>query len=133
MSLREKVRLAMEIVLAYVKARWYLWRRPLPDVVARLRRVEPRIPVRDPLLGDQGVRLGRAVTRTLRPLPTDSRCLVRSLVLLRLLARRGVSAAVVIAARPAQTDQFGAHAWVEVGGTPVLPPAGSDYGRLVTL
>ena len=36
-------------------------------------------------------RLGRAVMRTLDPLPLDSRCLVRSLVLTTLLARRGVA------------------------------------------
>jgi hypothetical protein len=39
----------------------------------------------------------------------------------------------VIAARPGEADDLTAHAWVEVGGQPVLPPADADYGRLVTL
>ena len=42
------------------------------------------------------VRLGRAIGRTLSILPFDSRCLVRSLVLAELLARRGIDSRVVI-------------------------------------
>ena len=46
------------------------------------------------------VRLGRAVTRTLPLLPSDSRCLMRSLVLTSVLARRGLPSTVVIASGP---------------------------------
>jgi hypothetical protein len=77
--------------------------------------------------------LARAVVRTLEAHPVDSRCLMRSLVLLRVLARRGVSGELVIAVRPEVSDTLGAHAWVEVRGEPLLAPAGSEHGRLVTL
>jgi hypothetical protein len=79
----------------------------------------------------EAARLGRAVVRTLRLVPGDTRCLRRSLVLIQLLAKRGIPARLVIAAR---TDpDFLAHAWVEYDGEPVLSPAGDSYGRLVEL
>jgi hypothetical protein len=59
---------------------------------------------------------------------------MRSLVLLSLLARRGGSAQLVIAARPAgEQIPFEAHAWVELRGRPLLAPAADDHGRLLTL
>ena len=76
-------------------------------------------------------RLGNAVVRTLALVPGDTRCLRRSLVVVRLLARRGISGRLVIAAR-ADPD-FLAHAWVEHCGEPVLAPADSTFGRLVEL
>ena len=80
-----------------------------------------------------GRRLGAAVVRTLTPLPVDSRCLMRSLVLLRVLATRGVQGSLVIAVRPGEGLKLAAHAWVEADGRPLLVPAGADHGRLVTL
>jgi hypothetical protein len=132
MSKPAKARLATEILAAYVATRWYLRQATLPGVVTRLRQVTSS-GLDLPLRGDQAPRLGRAVSRTLGRLPADSRCLVRSLVLVRLLARRGVSSELVIAACPEASEGFAAHAWVEVGGRPVLPPAGPPYGRLLTL
>ena len=82
---------------------------------------------------DDGARLAAAVVRTLEPLPVDSRCLMRSLVLLRVLSRRGVAGSLVIAVRPEERDRLDAHAWVEVAGRPLLAPAGMQDGRLVTL
>lgn len=131
MSRVAKARLAGEILLAYATARWHLSRQPLPEAVNRLRGVE-RSQTNAPGRA-QSARLGRAVTRTLSPLPADTRCLLRSLVLVRVLARRGGRPALVIAARPGERTELDAHAWVEVEGQPVLPPASSDYGRLVTL
>jgi len=84
-------------------------------------------------LDDQltGIRLGRAVGRTLGAVPADARCLVRSLVLVEMLARRGIDAAFVLGVR---TDgDFEAHAWVEKGGVPLLPPFEGKYERLVEL
>jgi hypothetical protein len=78
-----------------------------------------------------GARLGRAVTRVLGPLPADSRCLMTSLVLCRLLARRGAAASLVIGVRGGSS--FGAHAWVELDGHPLLPPNEGEFERLVTL
>ena len=42
------------------------------------------------------VRLGAIVQRVTGPLPTDSRCLVQSLVLLRLLTRRSIDTVIVL-------------------------------------
>jgi hypothetical protein len=129
MNLLHKARLAGEILADYVAVRRELRHHSLPAVVAALRSGGPP---RRPLPADGG-RLARAVVRTLEPLPLDSRCLMRSLVLLRVLARRGVSGQLVIAVRPQERDQLNAHAWVEVRGQPLLDPAGQDHGRLVTL
>ena len=133
MTTTVKARLAVEIFASYVAARWYLRQTTLPSVLARLRQVDGRR-ADLPLPADQGSRLGHAVGRTLARIPGDSRCLVRSLVLVRLLARRGVASALVIAACPqTEADDFTAHAWVEVSGRPVLPPGGPGYGRLISL
>jgi hypothetical protein len=78
-----------------------------------------------------GARLGKAVTRVLAPLPLDSGCLRLSLVLCTLLARRGIASSVVIGVKGGTA--FGAHAWVEVDGQPVLPPVHDEFERLVEL
>jgi hypothetical protein len=77
------------------------------------------------------VRLGYAVGRTLGVLPTDSRCLVQSLVLSRLLAVRGIPSTLVIGAH--SRPDFAAHAWVEYDGRPVLPRQGFHESRLLEL
>ncbi len=80
---------------------------------------------------ERAARLGRAVVRMLSLLPGDTRCLVRSLVLTRLLARRGIPARLVIGARTAPA--FLAHAWVECDGVAVLDPGDGSFARLVEL
>ena len=75
------------------------------------------------------LRLGRAVVKTLRLLPTDSRCLIRSLVLSRILSRRAIPHTLVIGVR--NDPEFMAHAWVEHEGYPVLPAG--NYTRLTEL
>jgi hypothetical protein len=134
MRLSSKAWLAGEILLAYGRVRWMLRREQLPRVVAILRR-PPRIVRRHPLPDAEhdGRRLGAAVIRTLQPLPADSRCLMRSLVLLRLLASRGANGSLVISVRPSDELQLVAHAWVELHGMPLLAPGGPDHGRLVSL
>ena len=126
-----RAQLATEIVIAYLRAQRELRRAPITGVVERLR--STRHPPPAPGAGGLGeaLRLGRAVSRTLRLLPGDTRCLRRSLVLLQLLTRRGITARLVIAAR---TDpDFLAHAWVEHAGVPVLSAADDSFGRLVEL
>jgi hypothetical protein len=128
---REKAALAVEILGAYSRARWLLWRTDLPSTLAALRAVDARSPS-DPAEADRtGVRLGEAVGKTLRHLPFDSRCLMRSLVLTSLLARRGVAASFIIAVKP--ESEFIAHAWVERAGVPLLEPAGPAFARIVEL
>jgi hypothetical protein len=132
-----KGRLAGEIVASYVRVRWLLRRGGLPATVDALRGGENRAASRRPpdrAAHVTGIFLGRAVARTLRLLPADSRCLMRSLVLTSLLARRGIASSLVIAVRPA--GDFAAHAWVEYEGRPLLPtglsPSGtSPFERLV--
>lgn len=131
MTTAARIRLATEILVDYVAIRWRLGRQALPEVLRALRGTPRR---RNAVPGpDDHARLAGAVVRTLEPLPLDSRCLMRSLVLLRLLARRGVSGVLVIAVRPGERAQLDAHAWVEVADEPVLAPASPDHGRLVTL
>jgi len=131
-SLAEKRQLAAEIAAAYVRVRWLLWRTgsDVPRTVERLRAVEP---VGDPPGGEEadraGLRLGRAVARGLSRLPFDSRCLMRSLVLLSLLARRGIHSTLVIAVRPGPT--FESHAWVERDSVPLLHRGHPDLRRIL--
>jgi hypothetical protein len=123
-----RVRLAAEVVATYALVRWLLWRHDIVHVVTALRagtddRLEPVAARR------LATRLGRPVTRTLRVLPADSRCLVRSLVVLRMMARRGARCELSIGARSG--SEFEAHAWVEHDGEPVLPTLG--YAPLTTI
>lgn len=128
---RERVRLIAEILSAYAYARRALRRGPIEATVAALRAESSPPPI--PTIADrvEAHRLGRAVGRTLRLLPGDTRCLTRSLVLTRLLARRAIAARLVIGART--EPRFLAHAWVECDGEPVLPPGEENFGRLVEL
>lgn len=128
----ERVRLSAEIVSAYVHARRVLRRAPIESVVAELRSQRSDRSPPSPLGSlDEARRLGWAVTRALALLPGDTRCLARSLVLTRLLARRGIPAKLVIGARA--EPAFLAHAWVEHDGDPVLAPGDTSFGRLVEL
>jgi hypothetical protein len=72
------------------------------------------------------------VVLTLNRLPADARCLAQSLVLTRLLAVRGVETTFVIGVSE-PGEAFGAHAWVERKGRPLLPVGGSAERRLVEL
>jgi hypothetical protein len=123
-----KARLVGEIVATYVLVRVVLRRRGLRGALDRLRDA-PVTCDRSPVTPAR--RLGRVVTRTLEPLPADTRCLMRSLVLTRVLARRGIDTRLVIGVHPG--ERFAAHAWVEHDGAALLPTGGSDFDELVTL
>jgi hypothetical protein len=131
LSQTERIQLAAEILAAYIHARRALRRAPIATVVTSLRSesLHSIAPTADTL--EEARRLGHAVIRTLVLVPGDTRCLARSLVLTRLLARRGISAKLVIGTRPA--PDFLAHAWVEHAGNPVLLPGDGSFGRLVEL
>jgi hypothetical protein len=136
LSVWGKLWLSGEVLATYCQVRWWMRGQRIEDVVARLRKghgpgPSPGIEAPAEDLADQrlgALRLGRAVSRTVRLLPTDSRCLVRSLVLTRLLGRRGVPSSLVIGVM--SEPQFAAHAWVEHGGAPLLSP-GTGFQRLV--
>jgi len=140
-----KLSLVCEIAVTYVITRWTLPRGDLRDVTSASRAalrgapggaqpdpsaVSPREVVASPS-GAIALHLGRAVARTLRRVPTDSRCLVQSLVLTRLLSARGIPSTLVIGAH--SNPDFTAHAWVEYGGVPILPHWGYRDSRLLEL
>ncbi len=127
----QRVALAAEIVAAYARARRALRRAPIAAVIADLRSEAPADLQAGAITYSEALRLGYAVTRTLTLMPGDTRCLARSLVLTKLLARRGIPSKLIIGAR---TDpDFLAHAWVECDGQPVLAPGDETFGRLVEL
>ncbi len=116
-----RARLLVEVVATYVRVRRLLAGHDIARVVTLLRdgegdRLAPETAQR--LAG----RLARPLVRTLGPLPVDSRCLMRSLVLIRMMARRGARCELAIGAQSGAT--FAAHAWVEHAGRPVLPTYG---------
>ena len=131
----QKPLLVAEILLTYATMRWRMRRGDVRKVVESTRAgaVSRRqvLSHGSPEAWLVARRLGNAVEKTLRMLPADSRCLIRSLVLARLLSVRSIPNTVVIGAH---TDQsFAAHAWVEQGGRPVLPPQGFFESRLLEL
>ena len=115
-----KARLIIEIVVTYVPALRLLRTSDLNAMVKAARdvRATPE-PVDRQNERDLALRLGFIVARVLEPLPSDSRCLVRSLVLLRMLTRRSIPASLVIGVKTG--PPFEAHAWIEHDGLPVLP------------
>ena len=128
-TLSEKLGIAFEILTGYVRVRWLLWRHDLPTVARTLRGPPSRMrPGGDLRRQAMGVRLGKAVERTLHFVPFDSRCLVRSLVLTSMLARRGIDSVVVIGV--GLEPNFSAHAWVESEGIKLLPALEEQHSRL---
>ena len=63
--------------------------------------------------------LGRLVNIAARYGPIRAACLVRSLVLIRMLSGRGVTGTLQIGVRKGAASQLDAHAWVEYEGIPV--------------
>jgi transglutaminase superfamily protein len=123
--------LASEIVMTYVNVRRLLRRHTLPETVEALRAGGPAARRNDEATLALGRHLAWATVRTITILPFDSRCLMRSLVLTRLLSRRGLGSTFVLSAAPGR--QLQAHAWVEHSGEPLLEPAGADHEHLVRL
>jgi hypothetical protein len=125
--------LAAEVLLTYVRARRAMREQDLRRVVHGMRaHPAARALARDTDARSVAGLVGRAVQRTLAPLPADTRCLTQALVVTAMLARRDIPSTLVIAVR-APGDTFGAHAWVELGGSPLLPPASDGYARLIEL
>lgn len=119
--------LVAEILGFYCWVQIWVRRRRLPTLAAQLRTpVGPALAA--PAHPAAPYRLAWAVERVLKPLPSDSRCLVNSLVLVGLLARRSLASRLVIGVR--EGGEFGAHAWVEYEGKPLLSAETTAYGRI---
>lgn len=125
--------LVFEVLGVYARVRWLVLRRGPIGAASILRSGLREHAAADPdgLRVLRSLLFGRAVTRVLTLLPTDSRCLMRALVLTGMLARRGVFTKIVIGVRP--SPGFAAHAWVEVEGTPLVPGDDSNYRRLTEI
>lgn len=124
------MRLAFDVLTMYVRVRRRMARTKDVRALVALARDSPCVPAGQPAerAPTEMLRLSRAVQIVLRRVPMRSPCLVQSLVLLELLARRDVEATLVIGAVAA--GGFKAHAWVEVDGRAMLPPAGFGAHRL---
>jgi hypothetical protein len=115
-----KVRLGVEVLVTYVPLLRLLRSSDVGLMTRACRGARPVGSVVETADSrDLALRLGFVVGRVLEPLPSDSRCLIRALVLLRMLARRGIAADLVIGVKPG--PPFEAHAWLEHDGLPVLP------------
>jgi Transglutaminase-like superfamily len=126
----EKLVLVAEILATYVRVRALLWRHDLPLVVSKLRELGADATAPAESVEWEWFRYGNATVRVLEALPADARCLMRSLALMTVLARRGISSTVVIGVRTA--DGFAAHAWIERDEKALLWP-GEGYERLLEL
>jgi hypothetical protein len=130
----QRFAMAFEILTEYLRVRWLLRRSDFRTAVTRLRatRRSTALEVLEPGTRKAehiGARLGRLVWKTLRLLPTDSRCLMQALVLTAVLARRGLDGDLIIGVK---TDpEFEAHAWIEHRGAALLPHEDYSDTRLV--
>ena len=131
-GLVDRLRLAAEVVATYGRVRMTMRGLDPESAVDTLRRGArrgtPTDVSEDPLVASW--RLAQATQKTLMRLPSDSRCLFRSLTLMCMLERRRIDGTLVIAVRP---RPFAAHAWIEVEGSGVLPVADPGYERLAEL
>jgi hypothetical protein len=132
LSLRRRACLGLEVLSTYMRVRWVMRDDDASRAVRHLRLTAGghTMDLDDGVEQVAAWRLAHAMSRVLRLLPSDSRCLFRSLTLMCMLERRGIPQTLVIAARP---SPFAAHAWIEVGGKALLPGADHGYERLVEL
>lgn len=133
LTLFEKLRLILEILNIYTLTRWRL----SSSDVEILNEI-PSPPSRRTAVVPSGqtaavaIRLGEVVTQTLARIPKDARCLIRAIVLLRVLSRRGIGARLVIGVNH-EDEPFTAHAWVEHRGIALLDQGGERFARLLEI
>jgi len=127
-----RARLVCEVVVTYLRVCWVMRADDAERAVDRLRGHPDAAAAMENHESDllAAWRLSRAVVKVLDRLPSDSRCLFRSLTLLTMLQRRQLAQTLVIAVR---ARPFAAHAWIEVAGEAILPAAEPGYERLLEL
>jgi hypothetical protein len=106
-----RLSLGAEIVWTALRVRRLVRRNDLPAAVASCRGDE-RQAVSE-LSHGEVVRVGRAVRQVVGMLPGDSSPLVSSLVVIAMLARRGIDTSLVIGVR--EDTSLPPQAWVELG------------------
>jgi hypothetical protein len=123
LSILDKAVLLARVWLIAVRVQIALRRRPLAEVAATLGQPTGETHASAALLS-------RAVSRGLRIGSWQPRCLIRGLVLYRLLRAQGDAAELVIGL-PTRPTTHEAHAWVELAGRDVGPaPGGAGYLEL---
>ncbi len=130
---RQRLLLGAEILTTYCRVRLRLLRDQFPVALAAIRDAGSSTPqpFDSTVTYLRAARLARAVQRTLRLVPADARCLMQSLVLTSILARRGIETKLVLAVKGGQ--EFEAHAWVQYGAQPLLPDSQGVYQVLAEL
>ncbi len=101
------------LMLVAIGLRWM----PLKTLLRHLPR--PRRFSRQYLDPERGRRVAWALNAAARRFPGFQNCLVQALAVHILLLRRGVASVLRIGA-PVQAEAFAAHAWIEVGGRPLI-------------
>lgn len=113
-------RLALRVMIAFVRVCLTVRRTPLPEAVTRLAgSTRPQLAAHP----ESPARLSGAIHRTLRLGKRRPRCLHSALVLLSLL-RAQDQPAVLVVGLPPRAASNRAHAWVELAGRDVGPPPG---------
>lgn len=123
LALPARAAIALETLRQYWRVRRMAKTMPLPRVLEQIRG-DLDHPARHRVFTTNPYRLSAIVQRVIAVLPTDTRCLMRSLTLLAMLTRRGTDAVLVLGIN--RSEEFGAHAWLELDGKPLLKPEPSD-------
>lgn len=133
LSPTRKLLLSSEILVLYCRVRLHLLRDDFPSALAALREAgrEAGSPPESAVTYMRAARLAQAVQRTLGLVPADARCLMQSLVLTAVLARRGIDTKLLIGVQPG--NEFRAHAWVEYCGRALLSDSRGSYQVLTEL
>lgn len=117
-SFWRKISFATRVWVTAARVQWEMRRRPLPEIVRRLGKVEETS-----VLPWGPIHMGEIIARLLTVGPWTARCITLSLVHYHFLAERGLRPSLVIGLPDEPTSQD-AHAWVEVGGRDMGPPPG---------
>lgn len=124
LSLADKISLGLQVWVLAVIAWWRMKRVPLPDLVVSWSSEAAVSDTRRPQ------DLSRIVDRVLTVGGWQPRCIVRAMVLYRLVAQRGYEPALVIGL-PKEPRSKDTHAWVELAGRDLGPRPGK--GQLTGL
>lgn len=116
-SVGAKLLWAIQVYWTWAVVLVQIRRTPLPDLIGEMRVPRRSSPAWTPR------RTVANVARLLRFRNRRARCLISSIVGLRMLSMAGYETDVVIGL-PNDAADHGAHAWLEVGGRDIGPPPG---------